>query len=359
MDERVLVLQGATVLVGPELRPVSGASVAIDDGFITSIASAGEVEVPRDARTLDASGLILTPGFIDAHVHIAFHSPEEVLAGGVTTVRDLAWPPDDIFPLVEASRKTSYGGPRVLAAGPMITAPGGYPTSAGWAPEGTGHPVSSPEEARAAVDEAHSRGAAVIKVALNPPAGPTLSAELLSAVVEAAHDRGLKVTGHVYGLDELAKAIAAGVDELAHMLMSAEEIPDARLEEMVAADMAIVPTLSIRYDADRTIAIENLRRFIAVGGRVIYGTDLGNAGPGPGIDALETQAMAEAGMEPRDIIRSATVDAAAWLDLDDAGVLTPGLRADIVGFAEGALTDVGALSEPQLVVRGGRIVRGG
>jgi imidazolonepropionase-like amidohydrolase len=357
--ESALVIEGATVLTGPDLKPRPDASIVVEAGVITSIGSKDEIEVPRDARTLDASGLVLSPGFIDAHVHIFFHSPADVLAGGVTTVRDLAWPPDDIFPVVEESRSTSFDGPQVLAAGPMITAPDGYPTSAGWAPDGTGHPVSTPEEARAAVDEAHSRGAAVIKVALNPPAGPTLSAELLSAVVEAAHDHGLKVTGHVYGLDELAKAIAAGVDELAHMLMSTEEIPDAMLEEMVAADMAIVPTLSIRYESDRALAIDNMRRFIEAGGSVIYGTDLGNAGPGPGIDALETQAMAEAGMEPPDIIRSATVDAARWLDLDDAGVLAPGMRADIVGFAEGALTDVGALSDPQLVVRGGRIVRGG
>ena len=354
----MLALQGGTLLVGSELRPLRDGVVVIEQGRIAAIGPAGEVPIPADARRVDTRGLTLLPGFIDAHVHIGFYPPMDVVAGGVTTVRDLAWPPELIFPLVESSASADFEGPTILAAGPMITVPGGYPEAAGWAPPGTGAPVTSADEAQEEVARAHDRGASVIKVALNPPAGPTMSLELLEAVVAAAHERGLKVTAHIYGLEELHKAIAAGVDELAHMLMSPEAIPDQTLQQMVDQDMAVVPTLSVRYGPDRRGAIENLRRFIALGGRVVYGTDLGNAGPAPGIDRREIEGMAKAGMGPVDIIRSATVDSASWLGLDDVGVLDTGRGADIVGV-RGELGDVRAFSRVELVLRRGRLVRGG
>ncbi len=300
----------------------------------------------------------MIPGFIDAHVHIGFASPEQVLANGVTTVRDLAWPPDRIFPLVEASRDDAYNGPTIHAAGPMITAPGGYPLRAGWAPPGTGVAVTTPTEAKAAVDATAERGASVIKVALNPPVGPTLNRDLLEEVVNAAHARGLKVTGHIYGLAELEKALDAGVDELAHMLMSSERIPEHILERMVRDDVAIVPTLSIRYGRDKRLAIDNLKRFHAAGGRVVYGTDLGNAGPAPGIDRKEVRAMAKAEMSPLDIIRAATTQSATWLGLEDVGTLAVGMKADIVGLRGDATADIKALTQVAFVVRRERVVRG-
>lgn len=358
MEPEVLALAGGTVLVGPELRPLRDGVVVIEDGVIAGIGRPEDVSIPSDARRIDTRGLTLFPGFIDAHVHIGFYPPVEVVAGGVTTVRDLAWPPELIFPLVESSASDDFEGPTILAAGPMITVPGGYPESAGWAPPGTGAPVTSADEARDAVARAHDLGASVIKVALNPPAGPTLPLELLEEVVTAAHERGLKVTAHIYGLDELRKAIEAGVDELAHMLMSSEAIPEPMLQRMVDQDMAIVPTLSVRYGLERRGAIDNLRRFIALRGRVVYGTDLGNAGPAPGIDRREIKAMAKAGMSPIDIVRSATVNSASWLGLDDVGVLEDGGQADIVGV-RGELGDARALTGVELVLRRGRVVREG
>ena len=358
MEPEVLALEGGTVLAGAELRPLRDGVVVIEEGKITGLGRAEEVSIPPGARRIDTRGLTVFPGFIDAHVHIGFYPPTEVVAGGVTTVRDLAWPPELIFPLVESSAADDYQGPTILAAGPMITVPGGYPETAGWAPPGTGAPVSSAEEARSAVAAAAERGASVIKVALNPPAGPTLPLDLLEEIVTAAHERDLKVTAHIYGLDELRKAITAGVDELAHMLMSPEAIPDEMLQQMVEQDMAIVPTLSVRYGLDRRGAIDNLRRFIAGGGRVVYGTDLGNAGPAPGIDRKETKAMAKAGMSATDIVRSATVESASWLGLNGVGVLEAGSDADIVAV-RGDLKDARSLTGVELVVRRGRVVREG
>lgn len=353
MTPEAVFIEAPAALVGHDLKVVRDAGLLIEDGMITQVGRASDIDVPASAARIDAAGMTLIPGFIDSHVHIGFADPAEVAARGVTTVRDLAWPPDEIFPVAERSAIGGPSGPLVLAAGQMLTVPGGYPTQASWAPEGTGGPVTSVEEAEAAVHANVERGASVIKVALNPPAGPVLSFELLRAIVDAAHEAGRKVTGHIYGLEELNKALDAGVDELAHMLMSPERIPPAVIERMVAQDVAIVPTLSIRSGSDRLIAIDNLRRFREAGGRVVYGTDLGNAGPQPGIDRTEVTAMAEAGMTPLEIIRSATVAAGEWLEQDEIGVLKKGARGDVVGLRGDPIEDLAALMKVGLVLRGG------
>ena len=346
----VTLISGGSVLIGEALERVDDAIVSIEGERIGAIGAGG------GSGDIDAAGLTLLPGFIDAHVHIGFHLPAEVLAGGVTTVRDLAWPPEAIFPLAESSTEPGFDGPRILAAGPMLTIAGGYPTQAGWAPDGTGRVVTSPDDAETAVAEVALAGASIVKVALNAEVGPTLDLGTLSAIVSAAHERGLKVTGHVYGLEELHKALDAGMDELAHMLMSPETIPDETIDRMVAAGMVVIPTLSVRYGKDQKIAIDNLRRFSEAGGTIVYGTDLGNEGPEPGIDRREIAAMAAAGLTGRDIVTSGTVRSARWLGLD-AGVLKAGARADIVGVRGDPLADPMALTNVELVVRGGRVVK--
>jgi imidazolonepropionase-like amidohydrolase len=297
------------------------------------------------------------PGFVDAHVHIGFADPGDVVRGGVTTVRDLGWPPHEIFPLARASAEPGFDGPLVLAAGPIHTAPGGYPTRAAWAPEGTGREVAGTDEARAAVRDAVAAGACVVKFSLNPPVGPVFERATLEALVTAGHEAGLKATGHVYGMAELDKALDCGADELAHMLMGEEEVPDPTIRRMVVAGTTVVPTLSIRFGRDREIAIANLARFRAAGGHVVYGTDLGNEGPGPGIDRTEVRSLAKAGYEPIDVVRAATVDAARHLGLGSKGVLDDGMDADVVAVPLDALEDAERLSDVRMVWREGRRAR--
>jgi imidazolonepropionase-like amidohydrolase len=347
------VIRNANVLWGQELRLVERTALVVDGGRISG--TDGGAATPG-AEIVDAAGMLVLPGFVDAHVHIGFAEPGEVLRRGVTTVRDLGWPPRNVFSLASASAAPGFDGPLILAVGPIHTAPRGYPTRAAWAPPGTGYEVSSPEEARTAVRRVAESGAAAVKFALNPPVGPVLDRDTLRALVDAAHDAGLIATGHVHGLDELRKALDCGADELAHMLMSDDEIPDPLLRDMVAAEMTIVPTLSVRFGRDREIAVANLARWRAAGGRVVYGTDLGNEGPGPGIDATEVRAMADAGYEPLEIVRAATVDAARHLRLEAKGVIEGGRDADLVAVPADALEDAPALADVRMVWREGRRV---
>lgn len=349
------LLTAARALVGPDLQVVSEPILRIDGGRIADISS-GPAPEGGDLRVIDAGAVTLLPGFIDAHVHLGFYPPEDILAGGVTTVRDLGGPPDRVFAAAARSRMDP-SIPLILAAGPMLTVPGGYPTRATWAAPGTGHPVTTPTEAAATVRSLHERGAAIIKVALNPPVGPTLDGATLGAIVDAAHQLGLRVTGHIFGLEQLDKALDAGVDELAHMLMSAETIPDRTISRMVDSDLVVVPTLSIFPRPDLKLAIGNLKRFREAGGRVVYGTDLGNEGPRPGIDPSEVKAMSRAGYSGVEIIRAATIDAASWLGLDGLGMLREGAGADIVGIAGEPDVHPGDLTKVAFVMRGGLQVK--
>lgn len=341
-------------LVGEGLAELEDAVVLVEGGRIRAVGARDAVPFPAGAEVVDATSLTLVPGFVDAHVHIGFYTPRRVVAGGVTTVRDLGWPPEAIFPLARSSRGWDFDGPTIVAAGHILTAPGGYPTRAAWAPPGTGHEVGDREEAGRAVAALHGAGAGVIKIALDPSAGPTLDVETLVAIVTAAHDRGLRVTGHVCDVSELDKALDAGVDELAHMLITAESIPDATIARMVAASLTIVPTMSIFSGRMRRAAVSNLARFIDAGGDVVYGTDLGNAGPQPGIDRAEVRGMLDAGMSLHDIVYSATVSGARWVGAGTTGVLEAGRDADIVGVRGDPLASERALTSVAAVWRRGR-----
>jgi imidazolonepropionase-like amidohydrolase len=346
---------GATALVGDELARIPDATILLAGRSIVAVGDAEQVPVPAGATEVRADGLTVLPGFIDAHVHIGFYPPEEVLRGGVTTVRDLAWPPERIWPLVADSGADDFVGPTIVATGQMLTVERGYPTRAAWAPSGTGRVVTGPNDAAVAVDEQADRGAVAIKVAMNSQVGPTFDRATLSAVVDAAHERGLKVTGHVHALSDLDVALDSGIDELAHMLLSGERLGADVLARM-ASQVVVVPTLSCFHGRARKKAIRNLDGFLEAGGRVVYGTDLGNEGPRPGIDEREITAMRDAGMPARDIIAAATTGAAAHLGLVNVGIIAPGFDADLIGVRGDPWTDAATLLEPELVVRRGRVL---
>ena len=277
----------------------------------------------------------LMPGAADHHVHLGLSNPRAILHGGVTAVRDLGWRPRDIFPVVDISVGTDFEGPAVSAVGPMITALGGYPSRAGWAPAGTALEIRGVDEAAAAVNRVAADDPVAIKVALNSDAGPTLSDEELLAICEAAHSRQLPVVIHAQGPGQTERALGAGADELAHCPWSER-----------SGDALIVSTLDIHSYGQPTpeldTALDNLRRFVASGGSVRYGTDLGNGPIPPGIHATEAMHLASAGLSMEAILRAMTITS-----------LEPGAPADLIGLGASPLEDLRALGRIQLVVRAG------
>jgi imidazolonepropionase-like amidohydrolase len=339
------------VLDGDGGPAVPGQTVVAAGGLIERVSPAATVLPPPGAVMVDGSGATLLPGFVDAHVHLGFYPPPQVLAGGLTTVRDLGWPPGRLAALAEEAAAPWSASPRLLAAGQIVTVPGGYPTRAPWAPPGTARPVSGVAEAVRAVAELAAAGAAVIKVALDDRVGPTLPAAVLATLVGAAAERGLGVTAHVGTAAEAAKALAAGVGELAHWPFDPTPLPGA-LVDALAESVVAVPTLHIDPSPARRAGV---RRFLARGGRVVYGTDLGNQGPPPGVDVEELRLLVEAGLGPGQALAAATSLAAAHLGLAGTGRVVAGARADLLLVDGDPLDDLTALERVLLVTRDGRV----
>lgn len=346
---RPLAFAGVDVFDGTAFQ--AGQTVVVQHGRILA---AGTEPAPAGCQVVAGGGRTLLPGFIDCHVHLGLVKPRRVMAGGVTTVRDLGWPEGKIFALVDQLDLDPGAGPRLLAAGPMLTAPGGYPMRAGWGPKGTGREVASPGEAADAVRQLAGRGAVVIKVAQEPRSGPTMPEPVLAAVVAEAHEEGLAVTSHLGSLAQLDLALAVGVDELAHGLWSNEVIPAATVEAMVAAGVVVVPTLHIDPSPDR---LANLRRFLAAGGRVVYGTDMGNSGPPQGIDTMELELMLAAGMALTEVLAAATSGAADHVGLRAKGRVVAGAVADLVLVEGDPRAGLDVLGRPAMVLREGAVCR--
>lgn len=265
----------------------TGAAIAIDDGGFRLATK----DDPAPIGNIEGTVL---PGFRDSHVHLGLVDGTRLLEGGIAAVDDFGWELD-----VARHWPHEEGQPHVTFAGQLLTAPGGYPTESGWAPVGASCEVASADEAAAAVNRQLDAGAGFIKVALNSEVGPVLDDATLKAIVAHAHSRKVRVAAHTQGAGQAERALAAGVDRLAHSPWT-ERLPDALIAAM-AGTMSWVSTLDIhgwgRFNADFAVANDNVRRFHLAGGDIRYGTDLGN-GPMPlGINHRELLALEHAGLD--------------------------------------------------------------
>jgi hypothetical protein len=239
------------------------------------------------------------PVFADHHVHLGLVSTDALAASGIGRVVDLGWS-DEVVALAEkAAVPASY-------AGRFVTAPGGYPDGRRWAPRRCTSEVAAPEHAAPAVAHQVGLGASVVKVTLNRDEGaavPDLAS--LSAVVEAAAEAGLPVVAHAQGPGMVELALAGGVVALAHTPWT-HRLDDEVLAEAAEARQSWISTLDIHGHgtptADQHRAVDNLARFRAAGGRVLYGTDLGN-GPLPEtLNLREVGLLLDAGLSDDEVL---------------------------------------------------------
>ena len=245
---------------------------------------------------------MLHPAFADHHVHLGLVDASVLAASGIGRVVDLGWS-DDVVALSQvAPVHAAY-------AGRFLAAPGGYPSASRWAPPRCTSEVAEPRDAEAAVAHQVALGASVVKATLNRDAGPVPDVATLTAVVAAAADTGLPVVAHVQGPGMVELALAGGVQALAHAPWT-HRLDDEVLAEAVAAGQAWVSTLDIHgygtTSPEQERAVDNLARFHAAGGRVLYGTDLGN-GPLPEtLNLRELALLSGAGLADDDLLAALT-----------------------------------------------------
>ena len=293
-------------------------------------------DVPAHARArhhrLDGT---LFPRLTDHHTHLGLTDQRAVFAGGITHAIDLGW-----IPAVAAGwLADDPERPSVAIVGSLITCVGGYPVTAGWGPPGSSTEVGGEREARLAVRANVILGASRIKVTLNTEAGETVDNRVLHGIVAESHAQGVPVTVHVQGSGQTARALAAGADQLAHAPFT-ERLDDDLIAQCVRGGMSWVSTLDIHGWGDPTeqhaIASDNVGRFARAGGRVLYGTDLGNGPLAVGVNARELRGLLDAGLHPDAVLRSI----AGLRRPDDGRAPTIGLRVAWLPAAPPRLDDL-------------------
>jgi imidazolonepropionase-like amidohydrolase len=213
---------------GASSRP--GMSVEIRDGRITRVAPSAEVGTPTGAEVVDGAGHTLTPGFVMLHEHMFYPSgpgryntnqfsfPPLYIAGGATTIRTGG----SLDPYTDLSTRLEieagrHVGPHMDVTGPYLEGPTGFL----WAfPK-----LATPEDARSHVNFWADRGATSFK------AYNVIDRATLSAAIDAAHARGLKVTGHLCSVT-YREAVDLGIDNLEHGFFAATDwVADKRPDE--------------------------------------------------------------------------------------------------------------------------------
>lgn len=213
-------------LFDPETRVIRpGTTVVVEGNSIRDVGPDGTIEIPPAAQRIDAKGRALVPGLWDMHSHPELPDGLLLLAGGVTTVRDMAAAPEKARQLA-AWKSGAELGPRLVFAG-IIDGPGPFqgPTPV---------LVDTDAEARSAVRAIDEAGFGLVKIY------SSVKPELVPAIVDEAHKRGLRVGGHVPAFMTAEQAVAAGFDEIQHMNMLFlnflfDDVPDTRTPARLTA----------------------------------------------------------------------------------------------------------------------------
>lgn len=400
VPEDAEVIGNGTVIDGAGNPAIPDGIVVIQGDRILAVGPSAEFRIREGTRFIDAEGGAVLPGIINTHVHHG--APAEIrrsfLIEGVTSVCDLG---SDLSEMDEFLLEAAEEGPaaRGIRAGPIVTAPGGYPD--GVYRTHINYEVTTPQEGREGVADLASRGADLIKIAVDPSWNredplPTLSLETVRAIVEEAHAHGLLVRAHLIQPPHMDLAIDAGVDVIEHLAMprwpSREEenkvmagedpvglffdrwAPDyqPRLEKMAAQGTDMVPTVSALigdfYTKDDPtpreawvvdVILDIVRRFHDAGGTVAVGNDFNNRNGTERLPLLEIEMFLKAGLSPLEVIRTATGNAAKVCGREaDLGTLEAGKLADIIILSGDPLTDlVDALGRVEMVMKGGVIVQ--
>ena len=381
-------------------KMLDNVSVVVQADRITAVNPAS---LPAGATVVDLGNVTLLPGFIDMHTHLngepitpqnvyadvletevdeafrATRNARVTLLAGFTTVRDVGSPVT--VSLGKAVERGEVMGPHVFSSRYPIGITGGHCDVTGYAPgiaERTPETgvVNGPWQAVEAVRYQIKHGAAVIKICATagvlsmegPVGAQQLSDEEMKAIVDEATRHGLKVAAHAHGTQGIKAAIRAGVASIEHGSMLDDEaihmmkergtylVPTSYLVDRLDRN-ALPPVMRRKADEVLPVARESLRKAIAAGVKIAFGTD---AAVYPhGENAHEFAVYVKQGMTPLDALRTATVNAADLLGWSDRiGSIEAGKFADLVAVDGDPTKDVTLLEHPVFVMKGGTVYKG-
>jgi imidazolonepropionase-like amidohydrolase len=374
---------GATIVDGTGRPPVTDGVIVVRDGRIVDVGPRTSVTVPAGVPTVSTTGATVVPGLWDMHTHVTQVEWAPVyLAAGVTTVRDMGNEFEFITALRDSLTKHQSLGPRLLMAG-LID--GGGPNAFGV------YDAATPDEGRKLVAKYHDAGFQQIKIydLVTPP--------VVEAICAEAHRLGMTVTGHVPRALTLEQAVAAGMDQIAHLAIRGEadsdevkrtiavlrdrktvmdptqswnellgraagtpiasfqpgvtKIPQPLQRVFDSAGAAGIDAATARARLERGLRV--VRALHDAGVPVVAGTDEGI--PGHSVHR-EIELYVEAGLSPMEALQAATVVPARAMKLDgDLGTLERGKRADFVVLDANPLEQIRNIRRVRWTVTDGRV----
>ena len=396
-----LVIKGANILDVTNGELLKNHVVLVDDGRIAEVGPASSTRLPKGVEVIDLQGHTLMPGLIDMHVHLTsgggYHGyerlkltderrailgvvhAEQTLMAGFTTVRNVGAGSFGDVALRDAINEGDIPGPRMLVSGPPIGITGGHCSDNNLLPpeyDITGEGVADgPWAARAAVRRNIKYGADLIKTCSTggvlskgtKVGAPQYTLEELTALVDEAHSRGLKVASHAHGSEGIINALKAGADTIEHASFIDDEGIRLAIENNAALSMDIYVTEYILGEGASAGILEeslekerktgatqraNFRKAVEAGATIVYGTD---AGVYPhGQNAKQLSRMTQFGMTPLQAIQSATITAARVMGWEyEVGRIEVGYAADFVAVKGNPLNDIQLLEAPDLVIKSG------
>lgn len=387
----VTAIVGATIHTEPGRAPIPDGVVTIERGRIVAVGARGTVGVPAHARTIDATGLHLTAGFWNSHVHFtgagwldAGAAPADSLDArlramltrhGFTTVVDIGSDPANTARLRERVASREVAGPDILMAGMPIWAHDGVPfyvrdmlAVLGVTPD----LVATRDDGVAAVRTRVAGGADVIKLFTGSPVGygrvTVMPLELVRAITAESRASGRPVLAHPQSLDGIRNAVYGGVNVLAHTAPTAGPLPDELIAAMVSGGVAVIPTLTLwragllqEGESAATAAlvqragVDQFAGLVRAGVEVLFGTDVGYMAHDE--TAEELALMQRAGMSPAELLASLTTLPARRFGRGDvAGRIRPGMAADLVLLERDPAEGAAALAAVRTTIRGGLII---
>jgi len=231
VEAPVIALTHVRVIDGTGAAAREDQTVVISGGKIIALGPAATTTAPAGAKIIDLSGRSVIPGLVGMHDHLfyptgtvpiyaelAFSAPRMYLGGGVTTIRTTgSLEPYTDLSLWQDIESGKTPGPHMFVTGPYLEGKGSFTPQM--------HELNGPDDATRTVNYWADEGVNNYKAYMH------ITHAELAAAVKAAHQRGLKVTGHLCSIG-FREASEIGIDDLEHgLVVDTEFTPDKKPDE--------------------------------------------------------------------------------------------------------------------------------